>query len=96
MRAPSEPRIAAGDGDGEKQHDTSATASASSDVETADPPQKKAKFTLNPLRLQKIPPVPEERTPSREHGASFLSLLFFQWMSPLMNVSISTPRALFN
>jgi ATP-binding cassette subfamily C (CFTR/MRP) protein 1 len=41
----------------------------------------------NPLRWGKIPPVPEVRTPSREHTASFFSLVYFQWMAPIMNVS---------
>lgn len=42
---------------------------------------------LNPLRLRKIPPVPEERSVSPEYGAGILSVILFQWMSPLMNVS---------
>lgn len=42
---------------------------------------------LNPLRLQKIPPVPKERTVSREYGANFFSIITFQWMAPLMHVS---------
>ena len=40
---------------------------------------------LNPLKRSVKPPVPKERTISREHGASFLSLLTFQWMAPLMS-----------
>ena len=44
---------------------------------------------LNPLRLRKIPSVPEERTVSPEYGASILSVTLFLWMSPLMNVSNS-------
>lgn len=43
---------------------------------------------LNPLRWGAIPPVPAERGISREYGASFLSHLTFNWMSPLMTVSI--------
>lgn len=50
--------------------------------------QRKWYRRLNPLRLRKIPPVPQERTVSREYGASILSVITFQWMSPLMNVSI--------
>ncbi|GAA3281456.1 hypothetical protein GCM10020218_035240 [Dactylosporangium vinaceum] len=99
MGVSSESRVAAGNGDGEKQHRTTTDASASSDVDNADPRQKTKghrRFTLNPLRWQKIPPVPEERSVSREYGASFLSKLFFEWMSPLMKVSILTLRALFN
>lgn len=42
---------------------------------------------LNPLRLRKIPPVPEERSVSPEYGAGILSVILFQWMSRLMNVS---------
>jgi ABC-type multidrug transport system fused ATPase/permease subunit len=42
---------------------------------------------LNPIRLQKIPPVPSERGVSPEYGANFFSLLSFQWMAPLMHVS---------
>ncbi|KAL2851875.1 P-loop containing nucleoside triphosphate hydrolase protein [Aspergillus pseudoustus] len=52
------------------------------------------RFTLNPLRLQRIPPVPTERSVSREYGASFLSLVYFQWMSPLMNVGYLRPLEL--
>ncbi|KAL2004862.1 hypothetical protein VTN00DRAFT_3135 [Thermoascus crustaceus] len=56
-----------------------------SDVEAA---KRRVKWysRLNPLRLQKIPPVPTEREVSREYGASFLSVVTFQWMSPLMKV----------
>lgn len=50
--------------------------------------KKKWYKRLNPLRWQTPPPVPEERTPSKEYGASFLSVVYFQWMSPLMNVSL--------
>ncbi|KAL2760620.1 hypothetical protein ACRALDRAFT_2056656, partial [Sodiomyces alcalophilus JCM 7366] len=42
--------------------------------------------TPNPLRWGRIPPVPTERTVSREHTAGFFSLLVFQWMAPLMSV----------
>lgn len=72
---------------------SSSTRSAASTDETkaADfdvQPQSKRKWyrNLNPLRLQKIPPVPSERTVSREYGASFFSVVSFQWMSPLMKV----------
>lgn len=58
-----------------------------SDVEAA---KRRVKWysRLNPLRLQKIPPVPTEREVSREYGASFLSIVTFQWMSPLMKVNL--------
>ncbi|OOQ89136.1 ABC transporter family protein [Penicillium brasilianum] len=49
-------------------------------------PKKKWYQRLNPLRWQAPPPVPEERTHSREYEASFFSIITFQWMSPLMRV----------
>lgn len=53
-----------------------------------NPIVKKAWYkNVNPLRWGAVPPVPEARTPSREYTASFLSLLYFQWMAPIMNVS---------
>ncbi|KAL5340177.1 P-loop containing nucleoside triphosphate hydrolase protein [Aspergillus crustosus] len=59
-------------------------------------PKKKwyRRLTINPLRLQKVPPVPDHRTPSREHGASFLSLATFQWMAPLMKAGYLRPLEL--
>ncbi|KAL3462252.1 P-loop containing nucleoside triphosphate hydrolase protein [Aspergillus heterothallicus] len=53
--------------------------------------QNRRRWKLNPLRLQRIPPVPSEPSVSREHGASFLSLAYFQWMSPLMKVGYLRP-----
>ena len=44
---------------------------------------------LNPLKWGKIRPVPDEREVSREYHAGFLSLLYFQWMSPIMSVSLA-------
>ena len=41
---------------------------------------------FNPLRLQKIPDIPEERPISREYGASILSRIFFLWVIPFMKV----------
>jgi hypothetical protein len=49
-------------------------------------PKKNWHQRLNPLRWQTPPPVPEERTHSREYEASFFSVITFQWMSPLMRV----------
>lgn len=46
---------------------------------------------LNPLRRNTKPPIPQERGVSPEYGASFLSLLTFQWMSPLMTVRAAHP-----
>lgn len=47
---------------------------------------------INPLRWGEIPPVPEKRVVSREYNASFLSLVYFQWIAPLMQVSEPSPR----
>ena len=44
---------------------------------------------FNPLRLQKIPDIPEERPISREYGASILSRIFFLWVIPFMKVGNS-------
>ena len=49
---------------------------------------------LNPLKRSKKPPVPKERILSREYGASFLSLLTFQWMAPIMSVGYQRPLEL--
>lgn len=64
--------------------DTSAVSGATSSVA---PPAKKPWYkNLNPLRWGGIPPVPTERKVSREYKAGFLSLVTFQWMTPLMTV----------
>lgn len=42
----------------------------------------------NPLRWGAVAPVPKEREVSREYNAGFWSMLTFQWMAPLMHVSI--------
>lgn len=39
---------------------------------------------LNPLKSRYPPPVPTERIPSREWKAGFFSVLYFQWINPLM------------
>ncbi|KAJ5928698.1 ABC transporter integral membrane type 1 [Penicillium verhagenii] len=56
--------------------------------------KKKWHKRLNPLRWSTPPPVPEERTVSKEYGASFLSVVYFQWMSPLMKVGYLRPLEL--
>jgi hypothetical protein len=53
---------------------------------------KKWYKTPNPLRWGSPPPVPSERQVSREYKASFLSKLYFQWVSPIMSVSDLLPR----
>ncbi|KAF2454825.1 P-loop containing nucleoside triphosphate hydrolase protein [Lineolata rhizophorae] len=49
---------------------------------------------LNPLKRSVRPPVPEERTPSREYKAGFFSQLTFHWMAPLMTVGYQRPLEL--
>lgn len=49
--------------------------------------QRKWSRWLNPLRLQKIPPVPEERSVCPEYGAGIFSIISFQWIASLMHVS---------
>ena len=46
---------------------------------------------LNPLKWGPKPPVPNQRIISREYTASFLSLLTFQWMAPVMKVGYQRP-----
>ncbi|KAI0019610.1 ATP-binding cassette transporter protein YOR1-like protein [Xylariomycetidae sp. FL0641] len=43
-------------------------------------------YKTNPLRWGAIPPVPDERTVSPEHKASFFSRLTFHWVAPMMRV----------
>ncbi|EEP77403.1 hypothetical protein UREG_02252 [Uncinocarpus reesii 1704] len=49
---------------------------------------------LNPLRLRRPPPVPKERSVSRESKAGFFSVITFQWMSPLMMTGYLRPLEL--
>lgn len=46
----------------------------------------------NPLRWGKIPPVPETRKVCREYNAPFLSLVYFQWVAPIMSVRPPDPN----
>lgn len=66
---------------------------AKTEAETNSSPEeeKSRRKWWNPLRWQTPPPVPDERTPSKEYGASFFSIISFQWMSPLMRVSSFNP-----
>jgi ATP-binding cassette subfamily C (CFTR/MRP) protein 1 len=41
----------------------------------------------NPLK-RKPPPIPKTRGVSREYTASFWSMLTFQWVTPIMSVSL--------
>ncbi|KAL8672957.1 MAG: hypothetical protein Q9168_002590 [Polycauliona sp. 1 TL-2023] len=50
--------------------------------------------SLNPLKTRVPPPVPKERTVSREHTAGLLSRLTWQWMAPLMHKGYQRPLEL--
>lgn len=84
--------------DNEKPQANSASARSASNDEAkpleVDAQKKKWYQRLNPLRLQKTPPVPTERSVSHEYGASFFSIITFQWMSPLMKVGYLRPLEL--
>ena len=72
-----------------KSHATTTSAVSASDTESNTDPKKKLWYkNLNPLKWGTPPPVPQERAPSREYMAGFLSLMTFQWMAPLMTVSL--------
>lgn len=43
---------------------------------------------LNPLKTNILSPVPEERQPSKEHNANWLSKLTFHWVTPILSVSV--------
>ena len=61
-------------------------ASATTDAPAASQKPKSWYNKINPLQWGPVPPVPKERTPSREYKAGILSLITFQWMAPLMKV----------
>lgn len=42
---------------------------------------------LNPLKSSKVPPIPEERPPSNERGANWISQLTFHWVHPILSAS---------
>lgn len=50
--------------------------------------KKKWYRNVNPLRWGEKPPVPEKRSVCPEYGASWFSLVTFQWMAPLMSVCV--------
>jgi ATP-binding cassette subfamily C (CFTR/MRP) protein 1 len=49
---------------------------------------------INPLKSKNPPPVPSERMVSREHKAGFFSVLYFQWINPLMITGYQRPLEL--
>ena len=77
-------------------HASSSRSTSNDEAKAPEVDMQKRKWyrRLNPLRLQKTPPVPTERSVSREYGASFFSTVSFQWMSPLMKVGYLRPLEL--
>ncbi|PMD34604.1 ABC multidrug transporter-like protein [Hyaloscypha variabilis F] len=70
-----------------KSYATTTSAVTRTDSHVDDPAQKRSWLgKLNPLRWGGIPPVPETRKVCREYNAPFLSLVYFQWVAPLMTV----------
>ncbi|KAK6376355.1 uncharacterized protein PV06_06088 [Exophiala oligosperma] len=69
---------------------TATEASTAVPVKSREPEKRRWYHRINPLRGTP-PPVPEERTVCREYNASFLSLLTFQWMNPLMTTGYKRP-----
>lgn len=83
-----------GDFDHEKRPDikriqsyaTSNSAVTRTDSNVDHPVVTKAWYKkINPLKWGSVPPVPETRTPSKEYTASLFSLIYFQWMAPIMD-----------
>lgn len=68
-----------------------ATSNSAFSQAVEEPPTKGRHQNLNPLKWGKIPPVPEEREVCREYNAGFFSLVYFQWIAPLMSVRSATP-----
>lgn len=70
------------------RHRTDATGVTSISEEL--PPGKDTRsrwIRWNPLK-RKPPPIPKVRGESREYTASFWSMLTFQWVTPIMSVSL--------
>lgn len=73
---------------------TTATSIATTEAyeeEPTEPRKRTWSEKLNPLRSKYPPPIPKERTVSREQQAGFFSALTFQWISPLMSVGYQRP-----
>lgn len=86
----------------ERRNALAATRSAATDVSVdaealaARPSDRPWYKKLNPLRWGAVPPIPTERGVSREYGAGFFSHLTFNWMSPLMTVSLYFSNQIYN
>ena len=73
---------------------TTTTTTSSQAPESESGAKKPWYKSLNPLKRRTKPPIPKERIVSREYGASFLSLLTFQWMAPIMRTGYQRPLEL--
>ena len=73
---------------------TTSVASSASRSNAVEEPRRTWGEKLNPFKRKTLPPVPAERAVSREYQAGFLSLLYFQWMAPLMSVGYQRPLEL--
>lgn len=70
-----------------KSYATETSVSTATEAEAQGP--RTWRGWVNPLRWGRIPEVPRERIVSMEYRASFLSRMTFEWMTPLMTVSLS-------
>ncbi|KAF2168939.1 hypothetical protein M409DRAFT_20953 [Zasmidium cellare ATCC 36951] len=72
---------------------TATGTSIASEARPSDQPPRRRKWSekLNPFKHKTLPPVPDERQPSREHTAGFFSVLTFQWIAGLMSVGYQRP-----
>lgn len=73
---------------------TTTTSSMTVESQIGSPEKKSWYRRLNPFKRSTKPPVPKERRISPEYGASFFSLLTFQWMAPLMSMGYQRPLEL--
>jgi ATP-binding cassette subfamily C (CFTR/MRP) protein 1 len=77
-----------------KSYATNTSAVTRTDSHVDAPVEKQPWYRrINPLRWGGIPPLPETRKVSREYNAPFLSLVYFQWVAPLMSASLPHQRA---
>ena len=73
------------------------TATTTTSTQAPEPESTERKpwyKSLNPMKSRRKPPVPKERIVSREYGASFWSMLTFQWMAPIMRTGYQRPLEL--
>ena len=86
---------AAQDGRTLARHVTAASSVATKDlIEQTPAPERTWLDRINPLKRRGPPPIPDERTVSREYNANFFSRLTFQWIAPLMTTGYLRPLEL--